>query len=106
MHNPLMLKTFLDKDPDFTTNSQVFQTLNTFIQDLGESSIDKRNIKSNHYATSKDKKMSSSMNWKLFVAAENSASGNHNKIDKSVLQNLKSNYLSSTRYLKIGVLER
>ena len=93
-------ETFSDKDPDFTTNSVVVQTLNTSLQELGESPIDKRKIKSKHYATSKVKKISSSMKHKLFVAAENSSSENDNDIDESVLQNLKSNFLSSTSRTK------
>ncbi|GBM58689.1 hypothetical protein AVEN_256465-1 [Araneus ventricosus] len=66
-------ETFSDKDLDFTTNSVAVQTLNTSLQELGESPIDKRKVKSKHYATSKVKKISSSMKGKFFVAAENSS---------------------------------
>lgn len=45
-----------DKDPDFTTTSMVVQTLNTSLQELGESPIDKKKITSMHYAKSKVKK--------------------------------------------------
>ncbi|GBM10093.1 hypothetical protein AVEN_230362-1 [Araneus ventricosus] len=97
-------ETFSDKDPDFTTNSVVVQTLNTSLQELGESPIDKRKVKSKHYATSKVKKNSSSMKRKLFVTAENSSSENDNEIDESILQNLKSNFLSSTSRTKKPML--
>ena len=90
----------MDEDPDFTTNSLVVQTLNTSLQELDQSPIDKSKIKSKHYASSKVKKKSSSLKRKLFVAAENSSSENDNDIDKSVLQNLKNNFLSSTSRTK------
>ncbi|GBM54244.1 hypothetical protein AVEN_213722-1 [Araneus ventricosus] len=105
MHNPFSDKnaddsssseTFWDKDPDFATNSMAVQTLNSSLQELGESPIDKRKIKSRHYASSKVKKISSSMKQKFFVAAENSSSENDNQIDESILQNLKSSFLDST----------
>ncbi|GBN46744.1 hypothetical protein AVEN_184302-1 [Araneus ventricosus] len=93
-------ETISDEDPDFAANSVTVQTLNTSLQELGESPIDKRKVKSKRYATSKVKKISSSMKWKLFVAAENSSSENDNEIDESILQNLKSNFLSSTSRTK------
>jgi hypothetical protein len=54
-----------DKDPHFTTNSMVVQTLNTSLQELGESSIDKKKIASKHYAKSKVRRISSSMKCKM-----------------------------------------
>lgn len=91
-----------DEDRNFTTTSMdKVQTLNTSLQALGESPIDKRKIKSKHYATSKVKKISSSMKRNLFVAiAETSSSDNDTDIDESVLQNLKTNFLSSTSRAK------
>ncbi|KAG8183380.1 hypothetical protein JTE90_008282 [Oedothorax gibbosus] len=86
-------KKFCDNDPDFTA-SAVVQTINTSLQELGESPIDKRKLKYKKYSKSKVKKISSSMKRKLFVAIENSSSENDN--EDSVLQNLKSNFLSST----------
>lgn len=93
------------RDPDFTTTSVVVEALNTSLQEIGESPIQKKKITSKHYATSKVKKISSSIKRSLFVAAESSSSENETDIEESLLQNLKTNFMNSTsRAQKLMIL--
>lgn len=106
-----------NQDPDSTiSNSMVVQTLNTSLQELGESLIDKKTISSRNFEI----QIKSDKNLLIndMIAAESSLSDSDMDIyiDKYVLQNLKTNFLNSTRrvkneqflhvYLKIGLLGR
>lgn len=54
------------EDPSFSDKSQVIETLNTSLSELGESPIDKRKITSKKYAKKKVQKIKCTLNKNLF----------------------------------------
>lgn len=101
-------ETSLDNDTDFTSHSEVVQSLNISLEHLGESPIVKRKMKCKKYSTSKVKKISSTMKRKLFPAASHSSSSeNDNDIENKseVIKNLKIKFAScKSRTKKIMLL--
>lgn len=100
--DPSGSETYSEKDTDFKANMEAVQTLNRSLQELGESPIDKKRMKSKSYTTSKIKKISSSMKRELFPAAKHSE--NESDIEESVLQNLRNNFVTCTSKKKKMVL--
>lgn len=79
-------------------------TLNTSLQELGESLINCKQIKSRNYASKKMKKIDSAVK-KNFVSAEDSMSEDGEELNDSVLQNLKTKFSnSSSRNKKLMIL--
>lgn len=95
-------ETILDDATDFTTNTELVQSLNISLEQLGESPISRKRMKCKKYGTSKVRKISSTMKRKLFVAAaESSSSESDNDIEKSeVVKNLKIKFSSCTNRTK------
>lgn len=94
------------EDPGFTVKSQVIETLNTSLSEIGESPIDKRKLSSKKYANKKVKKIKSALKKNLFESTCDSSDSNENEnLDDSVIQNLKENFNNSTsRTKKIMIL--
>lgn len=81
-----------DEDPSFQTESHTVETLNTSLQELGESPIDYKKIKSKNYAARKVKKIDSAMKRKLFVSQDSDSEDDQEDLNDSVLQNLKTKF--------------
>ena len=60
-------------DENFASTSQIIGTLNTSLHELGESPVNKRKVKSKHYASTKIQKISSAMKQKLFTNIQESS---------------------------------
>lgn len=94
------------EDPSFSVRSEVIETLNTSLSELGESPIDKRKISSKKYAKKKVQTIKSALKKNLFESIGDSSDSNENEnLDDSVFQNLKVNFNNSTcRAKKIMIL--
>lgn len=94
-------ETFLHSDSEFTTNSEVVQSLNISLEQLGESPIAKRKMKCKKYGTAKVHKISSTIKQKLFSTAAESSSSDDNHTEKlEVIENLKIKFSSCTSRTK------
>lgn len=96
-----------DNDPTFdvpTTSSHIIETLNTSLKELGESPIDVKKIKSKQYSGTKIKKIESSMRRTLFAHSQESSDDEPEKLESSVLSNLKANFSSAHRKKKVMIL--
>lgn len=96
-----------NNDPNFnvpTTSSHVVETLNTSLKELGESPIDVKKIKSKQYSGKKIKKIESAMRRTLFPHSQESSGDEPEKLESSVLSNLKANFSSAHRKKKVMIL--
>lgn len=95
-----------ENDPDFNSKSDVVETLNASLHELGESPLDSRKIKSKRYASQKIVKINSAMKRKLFTSIQDSSSDEaHETLDDSILKNLKDHFSHCTsRDKKIMIL--
>lgn len=96
-----------DEDPSFQAETHMVETLNTSLQELGESPIDYKKIKSKNYAARKVKNIDSAMKRKLFVSIVQDSDSEDDQKDliDSVLQNLKTQFSNSeSRNKKLMIL--
>jgi hypothetical protein len=95
-----------NEDPSFCDKSQVVEILNTSLNELGESPIDKRKLSSKKYAKKKVQKIESTLKKNLFESLDDSTDSNENEnVENSVIQNLKDNFNNcNCRAKKIMIL--
>lgn len=95
-----------DNDPDFCCKSDVVETLNASLHELGESPLDAKKVKSKCYASNKIKKINSAMKRKLFTSVPDSTSDEDNEIlEETVLKNLKDSFSNcASREKKVKLL--
>lgn len=93
-----------EKDPPFISQSDVVQSLNTSLQELGESPVDTKKTKVKKYSKKKIQKISSAIKRKIFDETESSESDSEVS-SETVLSNLKAKFTSSNnRKTKLMIL--
>lgn len=93
-----------ETDPNFSSKSEVIETLNASLQELGESPINKKRVEYQPYALKKIKKINSSMKRKLFTNIQESSDDEAELLEDSLLNNLKTNFSHSARDKKLMIL--
>ena len=94
-------------DPNFSASSSVvLETLNTSLQELGESPIDGKKMKLKQYSTNKIKNIECALKRQLFINAEDSSDiDERSELEESVVANLKTNFSNSeSRKKKVMLL--
>ena len=94
-------------DPNFfASSSVVLETLNTSLQELGESPIDGKKMKLKQYSTKKIKNIECAIKRQLFVNAEDSSDiDERSELEESCLANLKTNFSNAeSRKKKVMLL--
>lgn len=93
-----------EMDENFTSTSEVIETLNASLHELGESPVNKKKLKSKCYASTKIQKISSSMKRNLFTNIEESSNDEDEILHDSLMDNLKSNFSNCTRDKQLMIL--
>lgn len=94
-------------DPTFSdpaTSSQIVNSLNSSLKELGESPIAVKKIQSKQYSSKKIRKIQSSLKRTLFPHSQESSDDEHVQLEESVLSNLKANFSIASRKKKIMIL--